>query len=134
MILFIDDELRSMGSFIEELRFSYDVTFKDNIDSGWEFLTKNYDKVELIIVDMMMPLGDQFKDRFKETNGGLRTGHYFYKKVREKYSFLPIILFTNFSVDDELEKIIDKDKKSMFLHKPDWLPHELVEKIQGFIS
>jgi hypothetical protein len=40
MILFIDDELRSMGSFIEELRFSYDVTFKDNIDSGWEFLTK----------------------------------------------------------------------------------------------
>ncbi len=131
MILFIDDESRGINSFVEELKLSaYDVILKNDVDSAYKYLEENHNKIQLVILDVMMPPGKILKDA--DTDDGLRTGVHFHEKIRGKFFDLPIIVFTNFS-NEELEEKINKDEKSRLLRKHDYLPFELVEEIQDFL-
>jgi CheY-like chemotaxis protein len=132
MILWIDDEPRSLDSFIKELEFSgYEVEFTKNVDDGLKFFHANSDMIELIISDMMMP-GSQIK-KYPDQDD-TKTGQYFYEEIRRLDPNMPIILFTNFSIDEELEKITSDDSRAEILHKPDFLPYEFLEKIKDFLS
>jgi CheY-like chemotaxis protein len=132
MILWIDDEPRSLDSFIKELEFSgYKVELKQNVDDALDFFKANRDKIKLIISDMMMP-GSQ-RHNYSD-HDGTENGKSFYKEIRNLVPNLPIILFTNFSIDEDLEKITEKDSRAEILHKPDFLPYEFLEKIKDFLS
>jgi DNA-binding response OmpR family regulator len=73
MILFVDDERRRMQSYVEELRFSgYDVEFKSDVDDALIFFNENHEKLELLILDVMMPTGNSFDNQ--QADNGLRTG------------------------------------------------------------
>ena len=58
----------------------YEIDFIKNVDKAYEFLQKNYDKIRLIILDVMMLPGELLKDT--NTDDGLRTGICFHKKIR----------------------------------------------------
>ncbi len=134
-ILLIDDESRGIDAYFQELKLAfknkYEIIFVKNVGSAYEFLQKNHDRIKLVILDVMMPPGELLKD--VDTDYALRTGVCFHKEIRKIFSDLPIIMFTNFS-SEELETQINQDKQSKFLHKPNYLPFELVDEIKCFLD
>lgn len=134
-IILIDDEGRIIYSYFQELEIEfkdkYEVKLFTDIDSAYKFLTNNCDIIKLVILDVMMPTGELLKD--VDTDDGLRTGVRFHEKIREIFPDLPIIVFTNFSVEG-IEDQIEEDKKSKFLRKADYLPFQLTDEIKEFLS
>ncbi len=132
-ILFVDDEPRGIDSFLEELRFSgYQVTPKDDIDSAEQYLQQYHNKIQLVILDIMMPPGETL--RAKDTDNGMKTGILFRNHIRSNFPDMPIILFTNFHPDAQLKQEINDDPKSLLLQKYNYLPFELVEEIKIFLN
>lgn len=132
-ILFVDDEPRGIDSFIEELRLSgYPVISKDDIDSAEQYLQQHHDKIQLVILDIMMPPGGTLIA--KDTDNGMKTGILFRNQIRSKFPDMPIILFTNFRPDAQLKQEINDDPKSLLLQKYNYLPFELVEEIEKFLN
>jgi DNA-binding NtrC family response regulator len=77
MILFVDDEIRGVDSYITELHLSgFDVSFQENVDEALRVLEERIDDVDLVILDIMMPPALTFIDM--DTQLGLRTGLRFY--------------------------------------------------------
>src|SRR5689334_685673 len=97
MILFVDDEQRRMGAFIEELERSFEVCFIKEVDEALFFFEENVTSIDLLILDIMMPSGHVFRD--VDTQYGLITGVYFYDRIRQWAPDLPVIILTN--VTDE---------------------------------
>lgn len=132
MILFVDDEERRMDSYVEELiRSGYNVIFKKDVDQAFDFFENNHEKIELLILDIMMPAGEHFEE--VDTNYGLITGIKFYEEVRQDFIDIPIIVFTNM-FDDKIEEKILNDSKAKLLHKEDLLPLDFVSRVKSFIG
>ncbi len=143
MILFVDDEKREMDSFVKELELSgYKVEFIQNVDTALSFFDENAEKIEILIVDIMMPSGLKLKE--KPTRKGLSTGFFLQEIIREKKPTLPIIIFTNVPenniseyIDDEMVKKLEEcqeNKKIFFFQKADLFPYELVDEIKKILD
>jgi CheY-like chemotaxis protein len=139
MILFIDDERRRMKSHFESLSEALknsqysSVEFLDRIDDVLVFLDKDkLSNVDLIILDVMMPLGEKLQDN-QEIKSGLRTGIFLYQEFRKIKPDLPIIIFTNISDEDLAEKI-ENNANSKFLNKENYFPHELVREVKKMLK
>lgn len=131
MILFIDDEKRVMSSHVLELILEgYDVVFETNVDEALDFFQKNLDDIELLVLDIMMPPGETFKNA--DVEGGLRTGIRLYRIIREHAPNLQVFVFTNVSADDAAE-YFRKEPKCWFGQKVDYLPYEFVEEVKRFV-
>ena len=144
MIVFIDDEQRKMESYVEEIRLSkikntttnYVVKFISNIDEALDYFSSQQDDIDLLILDIMMPIGNYLNS--SSAQDGLRTGICFYEKIRKENSEIPIIIFTNVPEKSEIlknEKLNEDfyNNKTLFLQKEDYLPFQLMEKINTFI-
>lgn len=135
MILLVDNEKSRMQVYIEELEIAgYQVELKTDIDSALQYWHENQDKIDLLILDIMMPSGKLSGE--PKINGGLRTGIVFYQKVRENNQNVPIIFLTNVSKisDPELEKEIVNNPKSKFLQKLETLPSQLIEEVNQMLK
>ena len=149
MILYIDDEPRYISSFVEELKFEFgkeNVKLINTTDKAIDFLEQHNKKIDIVILDIMMPSGKAFKD--KPTKEGLLTGLFLYQYIRASYHDLPVIIFTNIpgdyiftNFDDNLDvaKIINQIKldidnsKALFLQKENIFPYELVEEVNNML-
>jgi CheY-like chemotaxis protein len=132
MILFVDDEERRMESYIEELRRSnFLVQYEKDVGKALDFFRINYNELELLILDVMMPIGDIFED--VDTNYGLITGIKFYDRVRQDSPNVPIVIFTNM-VEDNIQEKIQNDEKVQILHKEEYLPLDFVKQVKDFIG
>ncbi len=132
MILFVDDEKREMDSYVQELELSgYKVVFKKDADVALEFFEKSLNEIDLVILDIMMSPGSSFKQM--DTQMGLRTGIAFYKKIREKASELPVLIFTNVS-DEKVSETFLKETKCQFLRKENYLPFEVVDEVKKILG
>jgi len=132
MILFIDDEPRRVKPYIEELKLSgYQVEFKDNVDDALIFWEERKQDLELIVLDIMMPTGDNCDASApKEAECGLETGIYFYNKYLKSQG-VPVILFTH-SVDAKIPD--NEDNHVYLLKKLDYLPYEFVQKVEAILK
>jgi CheY-like chemotaxis protein len=138
-ILFVDDELDRMEVFIQDLEIELSekkinklMPFGiSNLEIAFDHITKNIDSIGVIILDIMMPGGDKFY-RQTEDPMGLRCGLYFYQLIREEFSDLEIIIFTNVG-DLEIALIIDKDPCARLLLKDEILPFELTDIVLSLI-
>jgi DNA-binding response OmpR family regulator len=74
-----------------------------NVDEAWTALQADLTNVELLILDVMMSPGRQFREA--ESEYGLRTGVRLYEKVREIAADLPIIVLTNVTDDVLAERL-----------------------------
>lgn len=108
MILLIDDEKRRMRTSLEYLReLKYDVKFIDNVDGAFDYIDKNQNNLEVIILDIMMPWGTLFNK--EETEFGLLSGYKLLYKIRKDFGDkIPIIIYTALNREKvllELKKI-----------------------------
>ncbi len=127
MILVIDDEKREMDSYVGELKLrGYDVRFEKNVDDALDFFEKPEGKIDLVVLDIMMPPGARFRE--VDTNQGLRTGILVYDWIRQRALGLPCIILTNVSKEDVAERF-RSEKLCWFLLKEDYLPFELADKV-----
>lgn len=130
MILFVDEEPTFTNSHREELEFEkYEVVLKQSVDDAWSFLNEEGSRLELLILDIMMPPS-------KLTGideDGMHTGMLFFEKVRSKFPTLPVLIFTNRS-DAEASDYFENKPQCWFLRKSDYVPFQLVEKIKEVLG
>ena len=132
MILFIDDELRQMENYIEELRLSgHEVEFKNNVDDALIFLEINIAKLKIIILDIMMPPGKLFQNG--DVEYGLRTGVKFYRKIRTLSNKIKVVVLTNVS-DEKVAEQFQNEKNCWFFPKEEILPYQLAEKVRAIVD
>jgi DNA-binding response OmpR family regulator len=132
MILFVDDELRYVDSYAEELKMEgFELSPHESVDSAVRFFDQSRDQVELLILDIMMPPGTVFKD--VDTEGGLRTGLAFYRHVRERAAKLPVFILTNVS-DPAVDERFQGEDNCWFFRKDQCLPFELAEHVKKLLG
>jgi DNA-binding response OmpR family regulator len=134
MILFVDDEKRYMSNYCDELRESlpdYEILCMYKVDDALSTLRENVDRIELLILDIMMPPGTGFSGA--DTMAGLRTGIHFYELTRQIKPSMNVIIFTNIS-DPSVEHYFDEEEKCLFLRKEDHLPFEFAERVREVLG
>jgi CheY-like chemotaxis protein len=131
MILFVDDELRWVATYLEELQYSYEVYFEANVDDAFRSFEESKLEIDLLILDLMMDHGKLFGK--EETELGLKTGILFYEKVRALAPELPIIILTNIS-DKKVAERFHREEKCWFMRKRDCLPHELPHVVRRVLG
>lgn len=128
MILFVDDERRHISSYVSELEeLGYRVVCENSVDQALQFLNNNRSNLKLIILDIMMPPGRSFKKM--DTDEGRRTGVYFFEQVKERAPELPVIVLTNVSDDDVLDRLRDEEN-CWYFQKKDYLPYEIAQEVK----
>lgn len=129
--MFVDDERRVMDSYSLELAlWGYDVRFETKVDVAINYFEAHVSEIELLVLDIMMPTGESFKN--SNTARGLRTGLPFYKRVRLRAAQLPVVILTNVT-DEAIEEFFKKEKHCWFLRKVDFLPFEFAQEVNKII-
>jgi CheY-like chemotaxis protein len=132
--MFIDDDPRRMGLYVEELREAgYEVVFHADVDTALTALEDAGEKVDLVVLDISMPPGNAF--RFEDTVGGSRTGLPLYDKIRSFRPDVKVVAFTNVP-DRRLAEHFSKEDLTVcrFIRKLDTLPSQFKELVDGFMS
>lgn len=136
MILFIDDEINRVDSYKLDLELScgYEVYLESRINVALDFFYKNKEKIELIILDIMMSSKDKFTN--ENTEDGLRTGMVIFNTIKNEFPEFPIIIFTNVrnDSDDKIADIVNGHKSSLFLQKKDYKTSEFVDIVYNFMQ
>lgn len=132
MILIIDEEKRRLAPYISELESSgYEVHVAMDVDSAVKFLPGNLDRIELVILDIIMPPGTVFQD--EDTRNGLRTGIPMYHRVRRDAPHMPVVVLTNVS-DPDVEKFFENESRCWFLRKEDYFSFELAQMVDRILA
>ncbi len=116
-ILFIDDDLnRRMSSYRDELlSLGYNVLSVTTPHQALEEIDKNKDKIELVILDIMMPHGEEFDK--KDTDLGRRTGVLLFHKIKEVMPNVPVFILTVVR-DKDVKKTLLKNGANKYEVKP----------------
>lgn len=130
MILFVDDEERRVGVYVEELTISgFEVVHIQSPDEAWDYIDAHYGMLDLAILDLMMPHGPRFKHL--DTDDGLRTGVRLYERIRQLSPDLPVVFLSNVF---EEEARLRRDPASYYLMKRDYLPHEFASEVREIMK
>jgi len=128
MILFVDEEQRRMNSYVEECEVAgFKVSLFSNIDLAWEFLQENRKNIEAVVLDVMLPTGKRFAR--PASLEGIRTGLEFYRDLRNIYTTLPVILFTQ-SRDPAIDRVAADDPKTSVHRKQQVTPSDLPQIVR----
>jgi CheY-like chemotaxis protein len=130
MILFIDDDIRYIKSYIEELRYcGYEVVHQNSVDKAIDFVLDRMEDIDLLLLDIMMPPGKLFENQ--DTFYGLRTGLLFLKEIKKMSlnHVFPIMIFTNVSANN-----LPNETRGLVLRKEEYSPSDLVKIIQKTLA
>ncbi len=94
MILFVDDEKQYVENVISEMELlDLVVRFCSSVDEALQVLSEHGTKVEVIILDVMMPHGASFTA--SETEDNMQTGLQFLARIRSSGIGVHVVLLTN---------------------------------------
>lgn len=133
VILFADDDPWFVEPFVAELgEAGFEVLEATNGSAVLDLLDRR--TIDLIILDIMMPVGDRLED----PSGGKRTGVHVAEYIRNKLkSTVPIIYFTVVSEPDLVTHIESFEKPlgiySKVLVKP-ILPTDLLDDVESILA
>jgi CheY-like chemotaxis protein len=131
MILFVDDDVRSLRPYCDELEFrGRECRIAGSVDEALRVLRSNTNEIELVVWDMMMPSGKTFAG--KDIDGGLRTGEYFYQSMRSLLPDVPAVLFTNRDVG-QLAGAFRADPLCECRMKEDLLPSGFADRVESLL-
>jgi CheY-like chemotaxis protein len=126
-ILLIDDDIQAMRYYVETLEAAgFDVTQCTGPDSALQVLRDTTTPVSAVLLDIMMPPGDAY--RRQNTQEGLTTGLFLLEDLRRLRPNLPVVVLTNVSNRDTLQRI-PRDSKLLLIPKVACPPHALLEEI-----
>ncbi len=127
-ILYVEDEQWVMGGIIDSLSLDYNVLTARNGDQALALIESGKHKIDLIVLDIMMPPGR----RIQNTHQGRTSGVEFARIVLEEQEReIPIICYTvvnDWKVHDELKQIGVKE----IVSKKE-LPSELERIIKKYL-
>ena len=137
-ILFIDDEIVPgltepdgvyMWYYCEELRQAgYIVDEVWETDLAVQKLAAREKPYALIILDIMMPTGEEFD--VPEAEGGLRTGVLLLDKILEMSPKTPVLILTNVANPETVHHVRRRPNVHKVLFKPDWPKEEVVNEVR----
>lgn len=132
MILFVDDDLRSLRPYCDELEHrGREYKLVGSVDEAMRVLSQHAADIELVVWDMMMPSGKVFAG--KDLDGGLRTGEHFYQSFRNVRPDVPAMLFTNRNVG-QLDGPFKSDPRCECRMKEDLLPSEFADRVEQLLQ
>lgn len=135
MILVVDDELHTIENYLDELTHAdFEISQHRSVDSALRFFTENQKKVEMVVLDIMMPPSHTFPGT--DTNEGLLTGADFFKHLRESAPTLPVIFFTNRAGPEVLKPEIDlsSEPNTRFISKKLITNEEFVDEVSQMLG
>lgn len=115
-IVWIDDDSYRTKTLRELIEFQgHHISFFSQYEEGYDYLKAHYQRIDAVILDIMMPPGDFFDP--KDTNDGRTTGLHLYNLIRKFYRG-SVLLYTIFGDRAQIEYQIRKDGKARYLAKP----------------
>jgi CheY-like chemotaxis protein len=127
-VLFIDDEPLLLKEYVKALEAAgFEVEFRVESEDAMQFFLSNHDKLDAVILDVMMPPPAVLGDR--ATEYGLRTGISLLARIREENSTIPVILFTNLMlsrIDIAIDDCLDIRQK---METPPFVLPKLLQKL-----
>ena len=137
-ILFVDDEFgpspdRPNGSYMwyysQALRDAgFEVREVLSPDEALSELSKEDQRFDLIILDIMMLPGERYKH--EDTAEGLRTGIFLARTLHERWADIPILVLTNVLNPDVINKMKAIPSIRNVLSKPSYLPFQVLEEVR----
>ena len=120
-ILIVDDEedLRDMYTIVLKSR-GFEVLQAVNGFEALEWLERDYARIDLILLDVVMPGMDGFETLEKI-------------KENEKFSVIPVIIFTNLDNEEDKKRASENAIAGYFV-KSQHVPSELAEKISKILE
>ena len=132
MILFVDDDPRSVRPYAEELEYrGFTCLLAASVDEATRALRRHKAEIRYVVWDMMRPSGKTYAS--EEHEGGLRTGEFFYRSLRNILPEVPAMLFTNRSVD-QLEGPYRSDPQCACRMKEEMLPGDFADQIERVLG
>lgn len=132
-VLWVDDDINNSRLRVERDEFEENeitIIRAENPDECLEQL--NNSKVDLIILDISMPLGGNIQPQ--ESLGGMRTGLVLLKILMEKEQTKGIKKIIYTIVDDQDVKEYCSKNDIPYLSKQEIFPEELVEKVKQMMN
>jgi CheY-like chemotaxis protein len=114
----------------------FNVDVYNDADSWAQFLdnTSTLCPADMFVVDVMMPPGKRYAA--EETHDGLITGLYIARDIRERFPFVPIILWSGTAIDTVRLLAIHMEKKltkCIFVKKP-ISGNKLLALVEGYFT
>jgi len=130
-VLFIDDDPLPTKLYVRALEESgFRVVQKNSVDDALKF-ARGKQPVDIIIIDLMMPPGESFKD--EPTHEGVTTGFFLRREMRKLYPSQPIVLLTNINNPEILQS--DEGEGAVRpLHKFTHPPFDLADKVKELLE
>jgi DNA-binding response OmpR family regulator len=124
LILLIDDDHTPTKYYVRRLeKDGYDVRHALNVDNALEEFRSLGESISLIILDIMMPPGEAFREA--ETDHGLKTGFLLFEVIRKHLPTVPVIILTN-QLDEAVRTKIRIDDFTRILRKINCTPGDLL--------
>lgn len=124
-ILYVEDELWVMGGVVDRLSTNYNVIEARNGDQALAYLESGEQGIDLILLDIMMPIGK----RIRTANRGRTAGVEFARVVvEEKGLEIPIVCYTVVNDQAVHNRLRQLGVKSILTKKR--LPSELERVIE----
>lgn len=118
-LLIIEDDLFLLNMYASKFELEgFEVILAEDGEKGWRTAIK--EMPEIILLDIMMPKMNGFEVLEK-------------LKSDDKVSKIPVILLTNLSQKDEIERAMNLGAAD-FLIKAHFRPSEVVEKIKKLLN
>jgi CheY-like chemotaxis protein len=108
-ILYVEDEQWMMGGIVDSLSVDYNVVRARNGDQALALLESGEHKIDLIVLDIMMPPGKRIKNAHRGRTAGVEFARIV---LQEQKRATPIVCYTvvnDRTVHRELEQIGVKD-------------------------
>jgi CheY-like chemotaxis protein len=101
-------------------------------DTAYEFARENTESLQAIVLDMMMPAGERYKNR--DTADGLKTGLMLYQDLSEIIKpNLPVVVLTNVSNHETL-KLLPEGGRLRIAEKLDVPPLEFAILVEEMVD
>jgi len=126
-ILLIDDDKKVTQYLFDELKatYNFDVNWIEEASDALDSLKGT--QYDAIILDVMMPVPDSWSnDEQRRAESGLSTGTVLFKKIRELYKEVPILIYS-------AKGGIQTDEFSYYFRKPE-LTKTIVEQLKKLIK
>ena len=131
MIILVDDE-RGADFYVDEMkRLGLPVKYFGSVDEAWDFLEHTRKRLEIAILDLMMPPGTLFS--LDDTEEGRLTGLHFYRLIRTKFPDCPVFLLTNLA-HPAVQDAARSDPAAEVRIKTDMYYDEFAAEIAGVLA